>query len=443
MKQATILLLAVAIATPLVAQTTPFTKVADTSTPIPNQSGNFETFSNMLSVNEDGEVAFSEDNFNAPSNDGIHFWSSGVISRIADVDTAIPGGTGNFTSFSFFGNGIEGTTVAFRGSGSGGQAGVYAFVGGNLVKIADTTTAIPNGTGNFTEFTTAYVDGGNLAFIAAGTSDQEGIYLASGATLTRIADKTTPVPGIGGTYQWSSQLGFDGGNLSFWANVTGGTAPGNIIGAFTTGSGLSTLVSTATTAPGAGTPFTGLVSPADLSGTTVAFGGLFAGGSGIYTIDLAGGAITPVATTATPVPFGSGRFTSFSPPSIGGDEIAFIGSFTGGSGLYLRQNGRLRSVITTNDTLEGKDITALAISENALTGGFLAFRAIFAGGTQGIYLVTTSEIVDPLLVSKDKLKKEIKRLTSQLKAARKAGQIAKVKRLNKELKELKKQLRAL
>lgn len=158
-----------------------------------------------------------------------------MISRIADVDTAIPGGTVNFTFFSFFCNGIEGTTVAFRGNGSSGQAGVYALVGGYLVKISDTTTAIPNGTGNFTGFSTAYIDEGDFAFIVDGSSDQQGIYLSSGGTLTRIDDKTTPAPGIGGTYQWSSQLGFEGGHLSFWANVTGGTNPGNIIGGNTPG----------------------------------------------------------------------------------------------------------------------------------------------------------------------------------------------------------------
>lgn len=437
-----LLLFSLVITGPLAAQTTPFTRIADTSTPIPGASGNFVAFSNMVSVNEDGDVAFSEDNFDAPSNDGIHFWSAGDLSLIADFDTAIPGGTGNFTAFSFFGNGIEGNTIAFRGGGASDQTGIYAYNGTILEKIADTTTAIPDGTGNFTGFTTAYVDGGDFAFIADGSAAQQGIYLASGATITRVADQSTPVPGIGGNFQWSSQLGFDGGNLSFWANVTGGTTPGNIIGAYSPGGGLTTLVTTATIVPGVGTPFTSLSSPADLSGTTVVFGGQFAGGSGLYTIDLAGGAITPVATTATSVPFGSGRFTSFSPAAIDGEEIAFVGNFSGGAGVYVRQNGRLRQVITTDDTLEGKDVVALVISENALAGGYLAFRAIFTGGAQGIYRLTTSEIVDPPLLSKAKLKKTVKRLTAQLKKARQAGQTSKAKRLAKQLRQLKKELRA-
>lgn len=186
-----------------------------------------------------------------------------------------------------------------------------------------------------------------------------------------------------------------------------------------------------------------MLSTADLSGTTVAFEGTFAGGCGIYTIDLAGGTITHVATTSNVVPIGSGLFTSFSPAVIDGDEIAFIGNFNGGSGIYLHQNGRLRRVITTGDVLEGKSISALAISENSLSGGYLAFRAIFPGRDQGIFRLTISELVDPPLLSKATLKKAVKRLTGQLKKARKAGKAAKIKRLAKELLELKKQLRAL
>jgi hypothetical protein len=44
---------------------------------------------------------------------------------------------------------VNGYNVAFRGAFSGGS-GLYARFGGSLVRVADTTTAIPNGTGNFT-----------------------------------------------------------------------------------------------------------------------------------------------------------------------------------------------------------------------------------------------------------------------------------------------------
>lgn len=110
---------------PLAAQTTPFTKVADNTTPIPGGTGNFVTFSNMISLNANGDVAFSEANYYVPENDGIHFWtsSSGLISQVADSSTTIPSGTGEFNQFAFYGNGIEGDLLAFRGNGSSDQAG--------------------------------------------------------------------------------------------------------------------------------------------------------------------------------------------------------------------------------------------------------------------------------------------------------------------------------
>lgn len=435
---------------PLAAQTTPFTKVADTATPIPGGAGNFAGFSNMISVDASGKVAFyaSDDNTDA----GIYLWTAGVVTLVADTDTAIPDGTGTFNNFSFFGNGIEDGRLAFRGSevlppDTFLQNGVYAFAEGNLLKIADKNTPVPSGTGNFTTFTTAYVDGTDYAFIASGDSSQQGIYVSNGTTLTKIADKTTAVPGIGGTYGWSSQLGFDDGNLAFWSGVTGGSNPGDIIGGYTPGGGLVTLASTATVVPGVGTNFTSFSSPADLSGTTVAFRGNYSGGSGIYTMDLAGGAITSLANTSMLVPFGTGTFTNFSPPSIFGDEIAIRGVFNSGSGIYLHQNGRLRPVITTSDRLDGKEITVLSISENALADGFLAFRADFVGGSTGIYRLTIADLLDPPAVSKAdetaELKKEIKSVTSKMKLAKKAGQTAKVKRFLTKLKKLKKQLRQL
>ena len=66
---------------------------------------------------------------------------------IADKNTAIPGGSGNFTSF--YHPSLDGGNVAFQGTGSG-QSGIYTDIGG-LGVVADLNTAIPGGSGNFTE----------------------------------------------------------------------------------------------------------------------------------------------------------------------------------------------------------------------------------------------------------------------------------------------------
>lgn len=371
---------------PTGAQSFEFTKVADTSTAVPGGTGNFTSFANMVSVDASGNVGFYGNH--ATSDKGIYLSRSGVLSAVADLNTAIPGGSGNFTLFSFFGNGIEDGRQAFRGGGSDGQVGIYALVSGSLLKFADTNTPIPEGTGNFTGFGSPYVDGTEYAFLGSGSSNQQGIFVTDGTTFTRIADKTTTVPDIGGNYAWSSQIAFDSGNLAFWSFVSGGTNPGDIIGGYTNEGGLVTLASTATPVPGQAVNFTGFASPPDLSGTTVAFRGGYTGGAGIFTVDLAGGAITTVADFTTAVPGGTGNFTGLQSPTIDGDSIAFKGTFSGKTGIYIQQDSVLKKVISTDDSLDGKPPVFLGIFENSLATGHLAFSVIFSDSSSGIYRTT-------------------------------------------------------
>ena len=92
---------------------------------------------------------------------------------IADENTPIPGGTGNFTSF---GNpSLDGGNVAFQGFGTS-QIAIYTDIGG-LGVVADESTAIPGGTGNFAALFSPSLSEGNVAFSALGTG-QSGIYVA-------------------------------------------------------------------------------------------------------------------------------------------------------------------------------------------------------------------------------------------------------------------------
>jgi len=386
-------LAALGLATATQAQTYTFTKVADTATAVPNGTGNFAALGNMVSVDTAGNVGFGE---NGASNKGVYFWDSGSLVRAADLNTAIPAGTGNFTGFATFGNGMAGGRVIFRGSGSG-QAGLYVYnsSGASLTKIADTGTAIPGGTGNFGSFTTGYVDGSNYAFIASSSDfTQQGIYVSDGTTVTKVADKTSTVPGIGGTYAWSSQVAFDGGNQAFWANVTGGSQPGNIIGAASGGT-LYTLATLGTTAPGAGTLFTSFTSPPDLDGSSVLFRGAFAGGNGLYAVPLTGGAVTRIADTTFLVPGLGVNFTSFNAPAADDGRFVFSATYTGGSGLFLYDGSTISTILTTADTLDGKAISSLFVSPDGLAGDYLAFRANFTDASAGIFRTSLAAIPEP------------------------------------------------
>ena len=107
---------------------------------------------------------------------GIYLFDGSVLSRVADLNTAIPGGSGNFTSLLF--PALSGSNVAFLGSGSSGQEGIYLFDAGVLSRVADLNTAIPGGSGNFASLFIEALSGGNVVFVGFGSSGQEGIYLA-------------------------------------------------------------------------------------------------------------------------------------------------------------------------------------------------------------------------------------------------------------------------
>ena len=82
------------------------------------------------------------------------------FSTSVDQTTAIPGGTGNFTTFIPPNPTIPGDpclgadgAVGFVGGGANGQFGVYYQIPGDPCRLAvDLNTAIPSGTGNFIDF---------------------------------------------------------------------------------------------------------------------------------------------------------------------------------------------------------------------------------------------------------------------------------------------------
>jgi len=59
------------------------------------------------------------------------------------------------------------------------KVGIYLFDGSTLSRIADTKTAIPRGTGNFTDVGAPAISGRRVAFVGLGQPGQLGIYLAT------------------------------------------------------------------------------------------------------------------------------------------------------------------------------------------------------------------------------------------------------------------------
>jgi hypothetical protein len=200
--------------------------VADTNTAIPGGSGNFINFQGHASL-DGGTLHFT--GVGGGNQYGIYRGTDGAsLQTIVDINTAIPGGNGNFTEFGSVS--AETNSVAFIGyrdfpaqSGNITDQGVYlAESGGGLGLVADLDTAIPDGSGNFTAFGTPSIDGGNVAFSARGTSDQYGVYFSDGGLLQEIISLNDTLDGKT-LAQLSHGIGLSGYSVAFWARFTDGS----------------------------------------------------------------------------------------------------------------------------------------------------------------------------------------------------------------------------
>lgn len=333
-------------------------RIADLTTLLTDGQGPIETLLGELQAAQAPIPGGSGDNavFYAAGSGGqrgIYAYTNNTLWRVADTNTVIPGGSGSFTGFTRPGLApsptISGNNVAFYGESSGGQQGVYASINGSLTRIADTTTAIPGGTGSFTAIPVdPNLSGDGVAFMGNGSGGQQGIYRgALSGSLTKVADKNTAIPG--GTGNFTSFIPGDP------------VIPGDPI------------------------------LPA-IDGASVAFFGAGSGGQqGVYVMQH--GPPIRVADTQTAIPGGIGSFTSFGAVSVSETDVAFLGVGTGGqTGIYGLTGSQLIKVIAVGDMISGKTVTGLNFTRGGLFGDPIAFQATFDDGSQALY---TMAVVAP------------------------------------------------
>lgn len=159
----------------------------------------------------------------------------GAIFPIADTTIQTPGQPAG-TFFDFFLNvSISGSAVAFRGLyGTKLNDGIFAAFPPNrcaacavpINMIADVNTVVPGGVGNFEGFGNVAIDPTNVAFegVSNNGSTVKGIYTNAGGGLTKIID-TTDI--LGGKQVSGVNLGpggFSGDQVAFEVEFTDGSA---------------------------------------------------------------------------------------------------------------------------------------------------------------------------------------------------------------------------
>ncbi len=381
-----------------------FSTVVNLATAIPAGSGNFTGFvppdpivppDPFLpfgpGISEEGNVAFA--GVGSGGQVGIYLQPSGPPSRVADLNTAIPSGTGMFTGFSATPN-ISGTEVAFVGYGAGGQQGVYrAAPEGPPDKVADLNTPIPAGVGNFTSFMPiAYIDGADVAFIGYGSGGQQGVYRAQPeGPPTRVADLNTPIPGGSGNFV---ALPPDPVRISNGAVVFIGLGTGGQAGVYLKASAdfFINVADTNTSVPG-GTGAFQSFSTVSYDGAWLAF---VATGSemehGVYKT-LPEGPPNRVADLNTAAPGGSGNFVDFGDVVVDPGVVVFEGKSDDGAGgarygIYTDLGGTLSKIAATGDMLNGKIISALHLGPGGFSEAGVVFVAKFSDGTEAVQMAT-------------------------------------------------------
>ena len=354
-------------------------KLADLNTAIPDGTGNFTGFFPQLSTHGGATALLAN---GAEGQQGVYVLAVGppIVPgdpasgigppiRLADLNTALPEGTGNFTSFPLVSPTVSNGHVAFRGAGSAGQDGIYvlqigppivpggpATSNGPPIRVADLNTAIPAGAGNFTGFTgSPAVSGENLAFVATGAGSQQGVYrvLQIGPPIfpggpasiigppIKVADTATAMPGSADSFQFFQSVSMDRSVVSAALAFVGGGTVG-------------------------GVPM-----------------------KGVYTA-IAGPPIK-VADSATLIPAGSGMFSdfgavAFDPDAAGNPITAFLGFGSAGQqGIYAHFEGALRKVVDLVDVLDGKTPVSFTLGTSGLDLGKLTFTATFSDGSEGLY----------------------------------------------------------
>lgn len=363
----------------------PATIIADTNTPVPGGQGNF-TFFTFPTIGGYG-VAFQGSD--ASQDNNIFISSGGQLEVLVRENAPYPE-LGAFTSLGRPSAGDD--QVAFWGEGLLGGPGIYTARHNELSVVANTLIAVPGGTGNFTKFGTDIpgIAGNLVAFVGYSEDGKPGVYAGTpgAGEVSLVANSQTAVPEGQGNFTSFSGPAVSGNQVAFFANNTSTSPIQAGIYIAEVGGAVIKVADLQTAAPDGSGMFQGFTVPT-LSNGVVAFVSINQSGSGVYR--WASGSLTTVANVNTQVPGQQATFGGFnnSAPSSAGSTIAFNATSSEGiTGNYASANGVLVKVLDERDTIDGQTSigAGLGLDTHQLAAdGTLAFYDLLANGVYGIY----------------------------------------------------------
>ena len=218
------------------------TRLAWYNEPSPDGNGTLGNLFTGATLNNNGQVAFFSTIFSSTNSSSFAclLADGNSLKVLTRSQQASPDGNGVFLLFpnelpAINDNGQMAFVANLTGT-SGGSAdneGLYRTDGNTTVQLVRKGQFVPNGNGRFLDFGQSYVannNGGQVAFFAdltgttGGSSDNAGIFLADGNTVTQLARKGQSAPDTNGVY---STFGLNRpalnnkGQVAFRATLTG------------------------------------------------------------------------------------------------------------------------------------------------------------------------------------------------------------------------------
>jgi hypothetical protein len=321
--------------------------------------------------------------------------------KIADTSTIIPNGPGG-TFTQLFVPSVSAGKVAFRGYGATSVStndwgGFYTDLPGTLTRVTDGTGS----TGTNVLYDPS-IDGNVIAYQQPAGPFNARVSTWSGGVSTVVATKsTTAPPGGSGPFDILERPSVDGGKVAF----RGFASPPSFNGIFTDATGILTNVikSGLTPVPPAATStFTTTTDPDFDGGEIVFWGQASSGVVGIYRANPLSFGPTRVVDSSMMVPNTSVTFNSLSDkPSFDGSDVSFNSFYSGGTGVFRTLGGSIVTVADHSTPIpNGVGNFNLLFLATAIDGNYVVFDGRGSGTQRGIFLhnAATSMLCEVLSV---------------------------------------------
>jgi hypothetical protein len=401
MRSSLVLLLACGLvaarSTPSFGQGAPtFTRIADTQTAVPGGTGTFTTFADWRAI-EGGRIAFVA--FDSGSGQGIYGWNGSTLSVIADTHTLVPNTTSTFADF--FDVAIDGTLVAFTagwrdgtriGCAFDGSEGVFARgFGGGVIHTATTSRTAPQHCFHGIDFESSVIA------VAGGVNSVDVIHNHSESLMALrhvgnpvvVLDTTTPSPSGGTFVGFDQDISIRRGGLLF-AEILPNTI-GAVAGIYVVhndGRGPQVVADRSTLVPGGTGAFMNFAG-FDWDGGEVSFVGRDSGNVASLYAATSPADVHVLVGTSTRVPGEMVNFGGISNPIASQGGVTVFSGFWSGShtGLFTVQAGVVRAILKQGNVLDGRVVADPFCLQQNKDGNQLLVEVRFLDGTRGLYLV--------------------------------------------------------